>query len=95
MKKRMGSLWHLPRTVAPAGAAGYPARAMKFKALGAAEEVDSLAKGIPGPVVVLASRWCATPWDKKPDEAADKAAAPNEAMAQAHIEPLAELNPDG
>ena len=81
--------------VRPLAAAGYPTRVVKFKTLGTAEDVDSLVEGIPGPVVVLAPRWCSTPWGRKPDEAADKAAALNEAMAQARIEPLAEFNPGG
>ena len=81
--------------IRPLTAAGYPTRVMKFKTLDAAEDVDSLVKGISGPVVMLTPRWCSTPWGRKPDEAADKAAALNEATAQARIEPLAEFNPDG
>lgn len=79
----------------PLTVAGYQTRVVKFKTLGAAEDVDSLVKGIPGPVILLTPRWCATPWGKKPHEAADEAAALNEAMAGARIEMLAEFNPEG
>lgn len=79
----------------PLTAAGYPTRVVKFRTLGAAEDIDSLVEGIPGPVIVLAPHWCSTPWGRKPDEAADEAAALNEALAEARIEPLAEFNSGG
>ena len=81
--------------IRPLTVAGYPVRVVEFRTLGTAEDVDSLVWGIPGLVVVLAPRWCSTPWGRKPDEAADKAVALNKAMAEARIEPLAEFNPGG
>ena len=78
----------------PLTAAGYPTRVVKFRTLDAAD-IDSLVKGIPGPVIVLAPRWCSTPWGRKPEEAANEAATLNEAIARARIEPLVEFNPGG
>lgn len=78
----------------PLTAAGYPTRVVKFRTLDAAD-IDSLVKGIPVPVIVLAPRWCSTPWGRNPEEALNEAATLNEAIARAHIEPLVEFNPGG
>ena len=76
----------------PLIAAGYPTQVAEFRTLGAAKDVDSLVEGIPGPVIVLAPRWCSTPWrSRKPGEAVKL----NEAIAGSRIEPFVEFNPGG
>ena len=78
----------------PLTAAGYPTRVVKFRTLNAAD-IDSLVRRISGPVIVLAPRWCSTPWGRNPEDAANEAATLNEAIARARIEPLVEFNPGG